>query len=99
MMDECYQRCTDILREHADKLHAVAAALMERETLDAEEFYQIMKEQTASPAAEPTAEPAQPAHSPLPLFGSLPTVRPAEGVLSAEDVAGETTPGEAKSEE
>lgn len=43
-MDDCYQRCTDILTEHSDKLHLVAKSLMERETLDADEFYHLMKD-------------------------------------------------------
>lgn len=91
MMDECYQRCTDILTQHVDKLHLVAAALMERETLDAEEFYQIMKDQPAA-AVEPSDAPAQPVHNALPLFGSLPGVsgntQPLTGVLGeAEDMA------------
>lgn len=43
-MDACYQQCTDILTEHSDKLHLVAKTLMEQETLDAEEFYHLMKD-------------------------------------------------------
>jgi hypothetical protein len=43
MIDEAYNRGKNILSENIDKLHAVAAALMEKETLQAEEFYQLMK--------------------------------------------------------
>jgi cell division protease FtsH len=43
MIDEAYTRGKNILSENIDKLHAVAAALMEKETLQAEEFYQLMK--------------------------------------------------------
>lgn len=43
-MDACYQQCTDILTAHMDKLHLVAGALMKQETLDAEEFYHLMKD-------------------------------------------------------
>lgn len=95
MMDECYHRCTDILTQHVDKLHLVAAALMERETLDAEEFYQIMKDQPAA-AAEPSDAPAQPVHNALPLFGSLPGVsgntQPLTGVLGESEDKAEAKP-------
>jgi cell division protease FtsH len=47
MMDAAYQRAHDILNEHLPKLHAVAESLMLKETLAAEEFYKLMREQTA----------------------------------------------------
>jgi len=37
-----YDRAKSILSENIDKLHAVAKALLERETLDAAEFRRIM---------------------------------------------------------
>jgi cell division protease FtsH len=45
MMDEAYQRAKDILEKYLPKLHAVAEALMLKETLEAEEFYKLMREQ------------------------------------------------------
>lgn len=42
-MDSCYKQCTDILTEHMDKLHVVAKALMDKETIDAAEFYKLME--------------------------------------------------------
>jgi len=44
IMDECYARAKKILQENMNRLHAVAKALMERETLEAEEFLQLMRE-------------------------------------------------------
>ena len=44
MMDAAYQRAHDILNEHLPRLHAVAEALMLKETLAAEEFYKLMRE-------------------------------------------------------
>lgn len=44
IIDENYQRARDLLTEHIDALHMVAQALMERETLEANEFASIMKE-------------------------------------------------------
>lgn len=37
-----YERTETILREHIDKLHTVAKALVEREKIDADEFYMLM---------------------------------------------------------
>ncbi len=37
-----YERTEAILREHIDKLHTVAKALVEREKIDADEFYMLM---------------------------------------------------------
>ncbi len=41
-MAASYQKAEDILKENMDKLHLVASKLMEQETLEAEEFEQIM---------------------------------------------------------
>ena len=38
-----YKKSTDILKSHEDKLHAVAAVLMEKEKIDGDEFTEIMK--------------------------------------------------------
>lgn len=38
IIDECYVRCEELLRENIDKLHAVAQALIKHEKLDGEEF-------------------------------------------------------------
>ncbi|MBQ7876743.1 MAG: ATP-dependent zinc metalloprotease FtsH [Clostridia bacterium] len=38
IIDSCYARCEELLRENIDKLHAVAKALIEHEKLDGEEF-------------------------------------------------------------
>ena len=37
-----YKRTESILREHIDKLHIVAKALVEREKIDADEYYMLM---------------------------------------------------------
>lgn len=44
IIDENYQRARDLLSEHVEALHMVANALMDRETLEANEFALIMKE-------------------------------------------------------
>ncbi len=42
-MEQAYQRAEDILSAHLSELHKVAQTLMEKETIEAAEFYQIMK--------------------------------------------------------
>ena len=42
MMDEAYNRCTEILTEHIDKLHIVAKLLFDKETVEAQEFLDVM---------------------------------------------------------
>lgn len=42
IVEKCYVDCTNILRNHMDKLHAVAEQLMMKEKLDEEEFKAIM---------------------------------------------------------
>lgn len=46
IMDECYNRAKQILEEHMDKLHLVAQTLMEKETLEAEEFEALIEGST-----------------------------------------------------
>ncbi|MBN6057474.1 ATP-dependent zinc metalloprotease FtsH [Nonomuraea sp. RK-328] len=39
IVDECYERALDVLREHRDKLDGIVAALLEHETLDEADAY------------------------------------------------------------
>ncbi|NLW06876.1 MAG: ATP-dependent metallopeptidase FtsH/Yme1/Tma family protein [Clostridia bacterium] len=43
IIDECYNRAKDMLQEHMDELNLIATALMEKETLEAEEFTAIIE--------------------------------------------------------
>jgi len=49
MIDTAYQRAEEILTKYLTSLHAVADALMQRETLEAEEFNNIMREHVPNP--------------------------------------------------
>ena len=44
IIDYAYSRARNILSEHADKLHAVAGVLMEKEKIEGEEFDKIFEE-------------------------------------------------------
>jgi len=43
IIDEAYEKTKKILTEHKDKLEEIAHLLMEKETIGAEEFYAVMK--------------------------------------------------------
>ncbi len=60
-IEASYQKAEEILKAHMDKLHKVAARLMEQETMEAWEFEAIMKgEELKAPetAEVPESEPA-----------------------------------------
>ncbi|MHB8126025.1 MAG: ATP-dependent zinc metalloprotease FtsH [Desulfitobacteriaceae bacterium] len=42
IIDECYQKAQNLLCQNIDKLHAIAEALMEKETLEAKVFADLM---------------------------------------------------------
>ena len=59
IMDQAYQRAKQILTDHMDELHQVARLLMEKETIEAVDFYRIMsKNVSASPAMAEAAAAA-----------------------------------------
>ncbi len=56
-MDEAYKRAETILLAHIDELHQLAAMLMEKETIEAAEFYAVMKNSVS--ASETMREAAE----------------------------------------
>ena len=65
MIEEAYEKTEAMLREHMDKLHLIAAALIEKETLEAFELEQLMKdgqiaERPAQTDQDDTTPPALP---------------------------------------
>lgn len=42
IIEECYRRTEKLLTDNIDRLHAVAEAVLEQETLDADEFVRIV---------------------------------------------------------
>ncbi|MGI6450633.1 MAG: ATP-dependent zinc metalloprotease FtsH [Desulfitobacteriia bacterium] len=53
IIDEAYQKAQDIIIEKMDILHAIAQALMEKETLEAEDFQKIIRDYDESRQQEP----------------------------------------------
>ncbi|MGE5530196.1 MAG: ATP-dependent zinc metalloprotease FtsH [Patescibacteria group bacterium] len=68
IMDECYERALSLLREHRAELDGVCQALLEKETLEAEEFAELMRTLEAGKAAPEERQKAGPA----PLGGLAP---------------------------
>ena len=69
-IDEAYQKTESLLNENMDKLHLIADALIERETLEGEEIDQLMKygkilskEENTSDIGTPEPAEVQPAES------------------------------------
>ncbi len=66
MMDTAFHKAESILSDHMDSLNAVAKVLMEKETIEAEEFYQIMqKYETATSAIKAAEKAADPSKTPI----------------------------------
>ena len=88
-----YKRTESILQEHIDKLHVVAKALVEREKIDANEFYALMdgKELPPLQSAEPKAD-----EKPADDENAQPEAQNAETQAQSADASaqGETVPSE-----
>jgi len=42
IIEDCYQRCRNLLNENMERLHILAGALLEREVLDKDEVYRLL---------------------------------------------------------
>ena len=60
MVDECHARATQIVTSHRDTLDKVVEALLERETLDRDEFMAIMEGRELPPLPVPPSVPPLP---------------------------------------
>lgn len=67
IVESCYRRATEILVTNREKLDAVVQALLEKETIDRQEFLEVIgiPDRTAKPA-EPDAEEETPGPAPEP---------------------------------
>ena len=57
IIEDCYQKCIDILKEHIDQLHFLARYLMKYEKIDDKDFAALMKGEMDSSVIEPDAKP------------------------------------------
>ncbi|MEE4361341.1 MAG: ATP-dependent zinc metalloprotease FtsH [Pseudomonadales bacterium] len=74
IIDDCYNRAKQILTENEDKLHAMAEALIEYETLDSDQIGDIMDGMPPRPPKDPSnqtpgAPPVADAGSRKPIVG------------------------------
>jgi cell division protease FtsH len=58
LMNECHERARRVLTEHTNELHKVAAALLERETLDADDIKILLANGTLPPLKRISANAA-----------------------------------------
>jgi len=78
ILDEQYAQATKILTENRDKVEAMTAALLELETIDAEQIADIMAGRAVRPP-KPSATPPPPAGGDQPS-APAPTAQPAQEV-------------------
>ncbi len=79
VIDRAYQRATTVLTEHRPLLEAVAASLLERETLSREDIETLRRGETLPPR-QPIGGPlVPPAPAPAPVAQAKPSVPPLLG--------------------
>jgi cell division protease FtsH len=91
VIEEAHERAHDVLRLHMDELHKLSAILIERETIDKDQFERLLAGEAPDdvfreeepPAAEPPApereKRPQPKPKPFPIPGALSQPPPPEG--------------------
>jgi len=60
LIDDAYQSANSILKDHADAMHRIAQALLERETIDAEEVRMLIDGTELPPMRSSLASPSEP---------------------------------------
>jgi len=84
-IDQAYKETVELLQEHIDKLHLIAEALIERETLEGFEVQQLMDHGKILPKDKTAEEP--PKDIPIPLDQETVSVEEnVENVKTAKDV-------------
>src|SRR5205823_4687348 len=65
IIEEAHDHATRVLKEHGDELHRISAILIERETIDKDQFERLLAGETEeavfvdeAPARQPSPEPA-----------------------------------------
>jgi cell division protease FtsH len=93
VIEEAHETAQRVLREHIDELHRISGILIDRETIDKDQFERLLAGQTEEqvfeaepPAAEPTPDTAdekkrkpEPKTRPFPIPGATMQPPPPEG--------------------
>ena len=67
VIEDAHENALRVLREHMDELHKISAILIERETIDKDQFERLLageSEDSVFPEERPVREPSQPAEQP-----------------------------------
>jgi cell division protease FtsH len=64
IIDDQYTIARQLIEEHADKMHAMAKALLEWETIDSDQIDDIMNGKPPRPPKDWTPAPAKPGTTP-----------------------------------
>ena len=93
IIEEAHETATKVLNEHIDELHRISAILIERETIDKDQFERLLAGESEesvfaeeAPAAAPAPAPAdekkrkpEPKPRPFPIPGATMQPPPPEG--------------------
>jgi cell division protease FtsH len=90
IIEDAYEKTEAMLRENIDKLHLIAAALIEKETLEAFELEQLMKDGHISDRPEPAGQDEPAADNSQNPSPSLPDIEPSPKVVyNVSEASGE----------
>ena len=91
VIEEAHDTASRVLREHIDELHQLSAILIERETIDKDQFERLLAgeaEQTVFPEEEPVVEPTpEPEAEKKPLLKPQPRPLPGAAMQPPPDPA------------
>ncbi len=99
IVEEAHQTAKDILVEHRGALDRISKILLQRETIESEEFEQLLAGKPEAEVFPPEAEPSEPAPEPEPerkpgLEGPRPIPQPRPGLAGgAAEMRADERPG------
>ena len=92
-IEDAYEECRKIITENIDKLHLIAQALIERETLNAAELEELMTKGTITDKADGPKSPEPPKQDEPPVVVQpLPVAETAEAAATADEAKEEGQP-------
>jgi cell division protease FtsH len=60
VIEEAHSRARNVLEEHMEEMHKLSAILIERETIDKDQFLRLLAGETEEAIFPPEPEPAEP---------------------------------------